>query len=57
MNFWISTDGGSKWSVATAIAKLSRGDVDEARVAVSKGKGFLTFHDAAGLHLVDLAHL
>lgn len=57
MNFWISTDGGSKWSAATAIAKLSRGDVDEARVAVSKGKGFLTFHDAAGLHLVDLAHL
>jgi hypothetical protein len=36
---------------------MSQGDVNAARVAVTNGKGFLTFNDDAGLHLVDLAHL
>lgn len=57
MHLWISSDGGRKWSAAADVAKLSAGDVNEARVAVRKGKGFLTFEDFAGLHLVDLAHL
>jgi hypothetical protein len=57
MHLWISTNGGTKWSAATGVAKMSEGDVNAARVAVSNGKGFLTFNDDAGLHLVDLAHL
>lgn len=57
MNLWTSTDGGTKWSAATEVASLSRGDVDAARLAVRDGKGYLTFEDDAGLHLVDLAHL
>ena len=57
MRLWISTNGGTKWSAATDVAKMSQGDVNAARVAVTNGKGFLTFNDDAGLHLVDLAHL
>jgi hypothetical protein len=57
MDLWISTDGGKKWSAATDVAKMSPGDVDVPRVAVSNGKGFLTFNDDTGLHLVDLSHL
>ncbi|MGO9557725.1 MAG: hypothetical protein ACLPQS_15210 [Acidimicrobiales bacterium] len=57
MDLWISTDGGTKWSTATKVGKVSSGNVNETRVAVSNGKGFLTFHDADGLHLVDLSHL
>ncbi|MGC9960597.1 MAG: hypothetical protein ABSE47_01695 [Acidimicrobiales bacterium] len=54
---WISTDGGLKWSKATDVAKVDGTSAGPIRIAARDGKGFLTFEDVAGLHLVDLSHL
>jgi len=56
IRLWISKDGGAKWSVAHDIAGIRTDYGGPARLAVTKGKGFLTYDDG-GLVLVDLSHL
>ncbi|MDE3069818.1 MAG: hypothetical protein KGJ43_03725 [Acidobacteriota bacterium] len=57
MSLFISTDGGARFSAAQQIASVGFGysGGDDARVAVAAdGTGFVTFRDAAGLHVADL---
>ena len=57
VRLWISADGGLKWSKATDVARAGGEFSGPIRVAARNGRGFLTFENSAGLHLLDLAHL
>jgi hypothetical protein len=57
VRLWISTDGGLKWSKPTDVAKVGSEFSGPIRVAARNGRGFLTFEDVGGLHLVTLSHL
>jgi len=57
VRLWISTDGGLKWSKPTDVAKVASEFSGPIRVAARNGRGFLTFEDVGGLHLVTLSHL
>jgi hypothetical protein len=57
VRLWISTDGGLKWSKASGVARVDGTPAGPMRIAVRDGRGFLTFEDGSGLHLVTLSHL
>jgi hypothetical protein len=58
MRLYLSTDGGTRFSPAQYIATVggSYRDMDNARVAIAdSGTGFVTFRDAGGIEVADLA--
>jgi hypothetical protein len=57
MDIWTSANGGKTFSHAIAVAKIGFAYQGPARLASSGNHGFLTWQDAGGLELVDLAHL
>ena len=54
MHVWTSANGGKTFYGPTTVATIS-GYGGPARVAVTRGKGFLTWEDSSGLELVDLS--
>ena len=57
MAVWTSATKGASFSGPTDVAPFDYGYSGPARVATVGDRGFATFQDAKGLHLVDLAHL
>jgi hypothetical protein len=57
MRLWVSSNGGKSFSAATDVAPVNWVATGPVRIAVTNGRGFLTFQDDSGLELVDLAHL
>jgi len=60
LSLYISTDGGTHFSSAQDIARISSGysDWDNARVALApNGEGFITWEDDGGLHVANLEPL
>ena len=55
MNVWVSRDGGKTFAGPTAVGTFAFGYASEARMAMTGGKGFLTWQDYHGLALVDLS--
>ncbi|HTU88237.1 MAG TPA: hypothetical protein VMF57_21835 [Solirubrobacteraceae bacterium] len=58
LSLFISTDGGAHFSSGLDVARIGFGyaGLDDARVAVAaNGNGFVTWLDASGLHVADLA--
>jgi hypothetical protein len=58
MRLYLSTDGGARFSPAQYIATVgsSYRNMDNARVAIADSdSGFVTFRDAGGLEVADLA--
>jgi hypothetical protein len=57
MRLWVSGNGGKTFSAPTDVAPVNSAATGPVRIAVTNGRGFLTFQDDSGLELVDLAHL
>jgi hypothetical protein len=60
MRLYLSSDGGSRFSAAQDVATIGSAyaGFDNARVAIAdNGTGFVTFQDASGLEVADLAPL
>ena len=54
MHVWTSGNGGKTFYGPTTVATINGYD-GPARLAVTRGKGFLTWEDSTGLELVDLS--